>query len=269
MRSAVCSRRPTFSPRGLPLLATLALFVAASMPAPVIAGQQTDDGQLTAAHLAALQWREIGPALTSGRIADIAGVVDEPDTLYVATATGGAWKTINRGVTWQPIFTDGGTASLGSVAVAPSNPNIVWLGAGETWNWRSVSWGDGVYKSEDGGKSWTHRGLEETRHVGRILIHPEDPDVVWVAGVGALWGSNEERGVFKTTDGGESWEKVLYVSPFTGVVDLAMDPRDPDLLYAAAFQRERWRDGWAWHASRTKHVANRWLCAEIQLTAST
>jgi photosystem II stability/assembly factor-like uncharacterized protein len=142
-------------------------------------------------------------------------------------------------VTWEAIFQKGGTASLGSVAVAPSNPNVVWLGAGETWNWRSVSWGDGVYKSEDGGKSWAHMGLEETRHIGRILIHPQDSDVVYVAGVGALWGSNEERGVFKSTDGGESWEKVLYVSPRTGVVDLAMDPRDPEVLYAAAFQRER------------------------------
>ncbi|MFC1660747.1 glycosyl hydrolase [Gemmatimonadota bacterium] len=209
------------------------------MPAGVTAGQEAGHGHLAASHLGALQWREIGPAFTSGRIADIAGVADDPDEIFVATATGGAWKTSNRGVTWEPIFEHGGTASLGSVAVAPSNPNVVWLGSGETWNWRSVSWGDGVYKSEDGGKSWAHMGLEETRHVGRILIHPRDPDIVFVAGVGALWGSNEERGVFKTTDGGKSWEKVLYVSPLTGVVDLAMDPRDPDLLYATAFQRER------------------------------
>ncbi len=203
------------------------------------AGRQTGEGQVTADQLSALQWREIGPALTSGRIADIAGVAHEPDTLYVATATGGMWKTTNRGVTWDPVFENGGTASLGSVAVAPSNPNVMWLGSGETWNWRSVSWGDGVYRSDDGGKSWTHKGLEETRHVGRIVIHPEDPDIVYVAGGGALWGSNEERGLFKTTDGGESWHKVLYVSPLTGVVDVAMDPRDPELLYAAAFQRER------------------------------
>ncbi len=192
-----------------------------------------------AEHLAALQWREIGPALTSGRIADIAGVVQQPDTLYVATATGGVWKTTNRGTTWEPIFQNGGTASLGSVAVAPSNPNVVWLGSGEAWNWRSVSWGDGVYRSADGGKSWRHLGLEETRHIGRIVVHPDDPDTAYVAGVGALWDSNPERGLFRTTDGGESWEKVLYISPHTGVVDVVMDPRDPELLYAAAFQRER------------------------------
>jgi photosystem II stability/assembly factor-like uncharacterized protein len=203
------------------------------------AGQDAREGSVTASHLAALEWREIGPALSSGRIADIAGVVQDPDRIFVATATGGAWKTNNRGVTWEPIFERGGTASLGSVAVAPSNPNVVWLGSGETWNWRSVSWGDGVYKSEDGGQSWAHMGLEETRHIGRILIHPDNPDIVYVAGVGSLWGSGEERGVFKTEDGGASWEKVLFVSPLTGVVDLAMDPRNPELLYAAAFQRER------------------------------
>ena len=219
------------------VLASLGFF--ALVPGGIADSQEVGNDQLTSTHLAALQWREIGPAFTSGRIADIAAVPNDPNTLYVATATGGAWKTTNGGVTWEPIFQHGGTASLGSVTVAPSNPNVVWLGSGETWNWRSVSWGDGVYKSEDGGETWDHMGLEETRHVGRILIHPEDPDIVYVAGVGALWGSNEERGVFKTTDGGESWEKVLYVSPLTGVVDLAMDPRDPDLLYATAFQRER------------------------------
>jgi photosystem II stability/assembly factor-like uncharacterized protein len=227
------------------MVSATALLITALIPTGVTAGQAVSEAQraveggVTAEHLSGLQWREIGPALTSGRIADIAGLEHDPDTIYVATATGGAWKTTNRGVTWEPIFQHGGTASLGSVTVAPSNPNVVWLGSGETWNWRSVSWGDGVYRSDDGGKSWRHMGLDETRHVGRILIHPGDPDVVYVAGGGALWGSNEERGVFKTTDGGDSWQKVLYVSPLTGVVDLAMDPRDPDLLYAAAFQRER------------------------------
>ena len=150
------------------IVAALLAVVVAASPARVSADQEAGNGGLRAAHLAALEWREIGPALTSGRIADIAGVADAPDTLYVATATGGAWKTTNRGVTWQAVFENGGTASLGSVSVAPSNPNVVWLGSGETWNWRSVSWGDGVYKSEDGGRSWTHMGLETTQHVGRI-----------------------------------------------------------------------------------------------------
>ncbi|MGD8815715.1 MAG: glycosyl hydrolase, partial [Acidobacteriota bacterium] len=239
MPPAVSSHRPLSRPFAAAIAVAGVLFLTAAAHPAATAASQSAAGEVTVDHLAALQWREIGPALTSGRIADIAGVIGDPDTLYVATATGGAWKSTNRGLTWMPIFQDGGTASLGSVAVAPSNPAVVWLGAGETWNWRSVSWGDGVYKSEDGGRSWKHQGLAETRHVGRILIHPENPDVVYVAGGGALWGSNDERGVFKTTDGGTSWQKVLYVSPFTGIVDLAMDPRDPDLLYAAAFQRER------------------------------
>ena len=200
---------------------------------------QSDGGALKPSHLTAFEWRNIGPAYISGRVADIEAVESAPDIVYVATSNGGLWKSNDRGSTWKPVFEDGGTASLGSIAIAPSNPNLLWLGSGETWNWRSVSWGDGVYKSEDGGKTWEHMGLEETRHVGQILIHPEDPDTVYVAGGGALWGANEERGVFKTTDGGTSWEKTLYVSPHTGVVDLAMDPRNPDWLYAAAFQRER------------------------------
>ena len=203
------------------------------------AGQVQGSSNLKTSHLSSFKWRNIGPAHISGRIADIEAVESNSDIIYVATANGGLWKSIDRGSTWNVIFENGGTASLGTVAIAPSNSNLIWLGSGETWNWRSVSWGDGVNKSEDGGKTWTHMGLEETRHIGQILIHPEDPRTVYVAGGGALWGANEERGVFKTTDGGTSWKKVLYISPYTGVVDLAMDPRNANWLYAAAFQRER------------------------------
>ena len=221
------------------VLAPAAVPSAYGVPAEPAQSGSGDGGALKPSHLTSFEWRNIGPAHISGRIADIEAVESDPDIIYVATSTGGLWKSMDRGSTWKPIFENRGTASLGSVAIAPSNPNLLWLGSGETWNWRSVSWGDGVYKSEDGGKTWKHMGLEETRHVGQILIHPEDPDTVYVAGGGALWGANEERGVFKTTDGGASWEKVLYVSPHTGVVDLALDPRNPDWLYAAAFQRER------------------------------
>ncbi len=202
-------------------------------------GQERDGRQALSSTLAKLEWRTIGPAAKSGRIGDLTAVKSDPDIVYVATSTGGAWKSTNRGITWEEIFKNRGTASLGAIAVAPDNPNLVWLGSGENWNARSASWGDGVYKSEDGGKSWKHMGLEETRHTGKIVIHPGDPDIVYVAGMGALWGANEERGVFKTTDGGETWEKVLFVSQYTGVSDVEMDPRDPALLYAAAFQRER------------------------------
>ena len=158
-------------------------------------GQERDSGRELSSTLAKLEWRNIGPAFTSGRIADIVAVETDPDTIYVATATGGVWKSTNRGSTWKELFKDRGTASLGAIAVAPSNPNIVWLGSGEAQSWRSTSWGNGVYKSEDAGKTWELMGLEETQHTGKIVIHPEDPDIVYVAGMGALWGSNEERGL--------------------------------------------------------------------------
>jgi photosystem II stability/assembly factor-like uncharacterized protein len=189
--------------------------------------------------LAGLQWRNIGPAVLGGRTVDFAVASDNADIIYAATATGGVWKTTNRGATWDPVFEREGTASVGAVAVAPTNPNIVWVGTGEAWNARSESWGDGIYKSENGGKSWKRMGLEASQHIGRILVHPADPNIVYVAALGALWGGNEERGLFKTADGGKTWSKTLYVSPHTGVADVAMDPRDPNVLYAAAFQRER------------------------------
>jgi photosystem II stability/assembly factor-like uncharacterized protein len=224
------------------LLGLFLLFALSTGTAPGVAAALSSEadeaaraGRLDAAHLTALPWRPIGPALTSGRIPDVGVVENDPATIYVATATGGLWKTENRGTTWQPVFENGATPSLGAVAVSRSNPNVVWLGTGEPWSARSNSWGDGVYKSEDAGKSWQHMGLKETRHVGRIVIHPENPDVVYVAALGALWGSNEERGLFKTEDGGRTWAKVLYVSRHTGIADVAMDPRNPDWLYAASF----------------------------------
>ena len=192
---------------------------------------------LTSDHLAALEWRPIGPGIVSGRITSIAAIGDE--LIYAASATGGVWKTTNRGVTWEAVFEKEGTPSVGDVALSPSNPNVVWVGTGEDFNARSNSWGDGVYKSDDGGKSWKHMGLTETRHIGEVLVHPEDPDIVYVAALGSLWGAGEERGLFKTQDGGESWSKVLYISQHTGIADIVMDPRDPDVLYAAAHQRER------------------------------
>jgi photosystem II stability/assembly factor-like uncharacterized protein len=184
-------------------------------------------------------WRPIGPATTGGRIVDIAVVDGDPDIIYSATASGGVWKTSNRGVTWTPVFERETSVSVGAIALAPSNPNIVWVGTGEANSVRSSSWGDGVYRSDDAGKSWTHVGLEGSRHVGRIVVHPKNPSVVYVAALGSLFGANPERGLFKTADAGATWKKVLSASDHTGVVDVAMDPRDPDLLYAATFQRER------------------------------
>ena len=152
--------------------------------------------------LAELEWRNIGPAVMGGRISDLAVVESNPAVFYVGTATGGLWKTTNNGTTWTPLFDDQPTSSVGDVTLSPSNPNIVWVGTGEPQNRQSSPWGNGVYKSTDGGGTWQHMGLTETRHIARIVIHPTNPDVVYVAAVGHLWGANPERGVYKTSDGG-------------------------------------------------------------------
>jgi len=198
--------------------------------------------------LGGLEWRGIGPAATGGRIADIAvsKVPGEPVELYVATTSGGVFKSANEGVSWTPVFDKaGGMMSIGAIAVAPSNPSVVWVGTGEADNRQSSSWGDGVYRSLDGGHTWQKTGLEETRHVGKIVIHPTDPKIVWVAAAGHLWGSNPERGVFKTIDGGKTWKKVLNRDENTGAIDLAMDPRDPEVVFAAMYQRQR--KGWGFN----------------------
>lgn len=184
-------------------------------------------------------YRSIGPSRQGGRIVDIAVDPLKPFTFYVATASGGLWKTTNNGTTFTPIFDDQSVISIGDMAVAPSDPNIVWVGTGEANNSRSSYWGDGVYKSEDGGESWKNMGLKESHHIGRIIIHAENPDIVYVAALGHLYSFNEERGLFKTADGGKSWEKVLYISDRVGVVDMAMDPSDSNTLYAASYEKQR------------------------------
>jgi photosystem II stability/assembly factor-like uncharacterized protein len=184
-------------------------------------------------------WREIGPANPGGRITDIEGVPSNPYIIYVGAATGGLWKTTNAGTTWEPLFDDQPNASIGDLAVSLSNPDILYVGTGEANNRNSSPWGAGVFKSVDAGKTWEFVGLKETHHIGRVIIDPENPEIVYVAALGHLWGINEERGVFKTTDGGENWQKVLYLDERTGVTDLAMDPEDSSILYAAAHERLR------------------------------
>jgi photosystem II stability/assembly factor-like uncharacterized protein len=188
------------------------------------------------------EWRHIGPAAFGGRIDDVEAVPGRPSTIFVATASGGIFKTVNNGVTWKPVFDEEGVSlSIGDLAVAPSDPNIVWAGTGEPNNRQSSSWGDGVYKSIDGGETWTHVGLRDTHHIGRVVIHPANPDIVYVAALGHLWGPNAERGLFRTRDGGRNWEKVLYVDPDTGAVDVALGA-DGRTLFAATYQRRR--RGW-------------------------
>ncbi len=191
------------------------------------------------AWVAQLRWRSIGPAAMGGRITALAVYEADPSIWWVATASGGLLKTTNNGVSFEHQFEHEATVSLGDVAVFQGDPNVVWVGTGESNPRNSVSWGDGVYKSTDGGKTWKNMGLRGIFQTGRVLIHPTDPNIVYVAGMGRLWGENEERGVFKTTDGGATWEKVLYVDSKTGAITLAFKPDDPDTLLAAMWERQR------------------------------
>jgi len=186
-----------------------------------------------------LHFRSIGPAVTGGRVHDIEVDPSDPSTIYVAAASGGIWKTTNHGTIWKPIFEGQADNTFGDLAIFRGDPRIVWAGTGEQNNRQSTSWGGGVYRSTDGGATWTHVGLTETRHIGRVVLHPTDPNVAYVAAVGNLWKPSADRGVFKTTDAGRTWTKVLYVDTLTGATDLAMDPRDPNVLYAATYQRLR------------------------------
>jgi photosystem II stability/assembly factor-like uncharacterized protein len=216
------------------LLAACVTFALAPLSSP--AADPAPESRLLDAFTA----RPLGPANMGGRVVDVAVVEGRPTTLYVATASGGLWKTVNNGITWTPTFDQQSTVSIGDVAVAPSNPDIVWVGTGEANPRNSVSWGDGLYKSTDGGKTWTHLDdLRDTHHIGRILIHPKDPDTVYVAAMGHFWGPNRQRGLYKTTDGGKTWRLSKFLNEDTGFIDLAMDPGDPETLYAAAYAVRR------------------------------
>jgi len=222
-----------------PFIAGLALAVTAALSIPATLARAPQTAGLDAALVAGLRLRNIGPANMSGRVVDLAVVESDPSTFYVATATGGLWKTTDNAVTLEPVFFEEAVHSIGAVAVSQSRPDTVWVGTGERANRQSSSWGDGIYKSTDAGRTWAHMGLDDTRHIGRIVPHPTNPDIVYVAALGHLWGPNEARGLYKTTDGGATWTKILYVDENTGVVDVAMDPSSPGTLYAASYQRRR------------------------------
>ena len=221
------------------LIAALALQRPAT-PAPV---RDTTVRDSVTRFLENFNYRALGPAAYSGRVTAFAvptTTEPRPKTFYIGSAGGGVWKTINEGVTWQSVSSGLGSETVGDLAVAPSDSNLVWVGTGEKNSLRSQYWGDGVYKSTDGARTWTRMGLTESRSIGRIVIHPTGPDTVYVAALGHLWGANNERGVYKTTDGGKTWNRILFVNDTTGFVDLEMDPRDPNTLYAAAWHRLRW-----------------------------
>jgi photosystem II stability/assembly factor-like uncharacterized protein len=205
----------------------------------VTAFAQNDLDRLSPDAFRGLAFRSLGPSLTTGRLSDIEVDPKNRNIWYVAVSAGNLWKTENRGDTWTPIFETYGSHSLGAVVVDPKNSSVVWLGTGENNNQRSVSFGDGVYKSTDAGATWTRMGLEDSEHIQNILIDPRDSNVVYVSAIGPLWAPGGDRGLYKTTDGGKTWKTVLTISPDTGVTDVAMDPRNPNVLYAAAYQRRR------------------------------
>src|SRR5438045_2401774 len=186
-----------------------------------------------------LRFRDIGPAATGGRIHDLQIDPKDPAVLYAGAATGGLWKSTNKGVTWRDIFGKQNDNTFGALAIFEGDTRIIWAGTGENNNRQSSSWGGGVYRSTDAGETWTYLGLHGTRSIGRVVLDPSNPNVAFVAAVGNLWAASPERGVFKTIDAGRTWTKVLYVDTFTGATDLVMDPRNSNVLYAATYQRLR------------------------------
>ena len=186
-----------------------------------------------------LTFRNIGPSVAGGRIHDIEILPNDPATVFIASASGGIWKSTNKGTTWKPVFDDQVVSTFGDMAISLSNPDVIYAGSGEQQNRQSSSWGNGIYKSENQGETWRSIGLEKTYHIARVIIHPENPNIVFVAALGNLWNSSKERGVYQTTNGGKNWKKVLYIDDVTGVVDMAMDKNNPNILYAATYQRMR------------------------------
>jgi len=248
-RTIPSSRRTASRTRAVSAAGVLALglslpFVAAAQrPAQPRAtpGTTADSAARPAAPdpFSGLRARSIGPAMTSGRVMSIAVHPRDPAIIYIGTASGGLWKSVTGGATWQPLMDREASYSIGWVTLDPSNPSIVWVGTGERNSQRSVAYGDGVYKSEDGGRSWKNVGLKASEHIGRIIVHPKNGNIVYVAAQGPLWSAGGDRGLYKTTDGGKTWTQVLRISEHTGVSDVVLDPRNPDVVVASAYQRRR------------------------------
>ena len=229
--------------RRIYLLIVVVALAAAGTDVPALRVWATPSLQaqagVTAADFTGLRFRNIGPATMTGRFVDMDVVESNPYTMYVASATGGIFRTTDNGITWTPVFEKEAVHSVGDIAIYQPDPNIIWVGTGERANRQSVGWGDGVYKTTDAGKTWTNVGLTTSMHIGRIVTHPSNPAIVYVAAQGSVWGPNGERGLYRTMDGGKTWQRTLHVDDDTGVIDVAMDSNDPNVLYAATYQRRR------------------------------
>lgn len=221
------------------LLIIFLFYIAFSSDAQRKKSTTTSKSLFEETSLSGLKFRSIGPAQPSGRISDFAVNPNNTKEYYVAVSSGGVWKTVNAGTTYTPIFDGEGSYSIGCITLDPNNSNVVWVGSGENNNQRSVAYGDGIYKSIDGGRKWKNMGLKNSEHIGKILIDPRNSNVIYVAAIGPLWSDSGDRGVYKSTDGGESWKAILTIDKHTGVNDIVMDPRNPDIIYASSYQRRR------------------------------
>src|SRR5579864_3603964 len=215
---------------------------AVAVVAPVVLawlpGMHAQPGRIDPGVYAALKWRSIGP-FRGGRVNAVSGVPGQPNVFYFGSVGGGVWKSIDDGRTWMPVFDSQPIASIGAIGVAPSNPNIVYVGSGEADMRSQISYGNGMYKSTDAGATWTHIGLDNTRQIGRVLVDPRDPNVVFVAALGHAYGANPDRGVYRTRDGGATWQRVLFKSNDVGAIDLAFDPSTSQTIYAALWNTRR------------------------------
>ncbi len=239
MTMPVESIAAAYRPRFRFLLLCLLIVTLGMYPPPEIAAQSPDD--LSPVMFEALTWRHIGPV--GNRVSAVTGIPGDPNIYYFGAASGGVFKSVDGGIHWTPIFDDQPAASIGALAIAPSDPNVVWAGTGETFIRSNVSIGNGIYRSTDAGENWEHMGLEMTGRIGRIIIHPDDPDLVYAAAMGSCYGPQQERGVYRTTDGGETWERVLFVDENTGASDLIIDPHNPRILFAGMWQMQIWTWG--------------------------
>ncbi|WOJ97716.1 glycosyl hydrolase [Congregibacter brevis] len=221
------------------VMSAITLAVGLTLGGAAIAADKDEAAVLSEATFEGLTLRNIGPAVRSGRIADLAIHPEDENTWYVAVGSGGVWKTVNAGTTFEPVFDDEGSYSIGAVALDSNSSSTVWVGTGEHGGGRHFAFGDGIYKSVDGGKNWMNMGLEDSQHIGEIIVHPENSDVVYVAAQGPLWSPGGDRGFYKSTDGGQTWTKTLGDEEFTGVTDIAIDPRNPERVYAATWQHHR------------------------------